>query len=115
MKYRQGINHTNADMLSSDSCGTCIQSLLKNEDTKTEKMKKLRINEVENIKDCRWQKNSSKIDQSLKNCTITLNIDSPLPCVSKYIANNNSSFICSSCTNLTYPSNNASFPSNVLC
>ena len=66
LEYRRGINHTNADMLSRNSCGTCTQCLMEHEDAKTEKMKTRRINAVEKIEDCRWQKNSLEIDQLKK-------------------------------------------------
>ena len=52
LEYKRGINHTNADMLSRNSCRTCTQCLMEHEDAKTEKMKTHRINAVENI-DCR--------------------------------------------------------------
>ena len=39
---------------------------MEHEDAKTEKMKTCRINAVEKIEDCRWQKNSLEIDQLKK-------------------------------------------------
>ena len=39
---------------------------MEHEDAKTEKLKTRRRNTVENIEDCRWQKNSLEIDQLKK-------------------------------------------------
>ena len=61
LEYRKGINHTNADMLSRNTCGTCTQCLMAHEDAKVEKMKTRRINAVDRIEQHEWQKDSTEI------------------------------------------------------
>ena len=64
--YRKGVEHTNADMLSRNKCGTCTQCLMEHEDAKQERMKTRRINAIEYNEKQEWQEDSDEIEEIRK-------------------------------------------------
>jgi len=63
LKYRKGVEHTNADMLSRKTCGTCVQCQMSHEEPKTGKIKTRTINTVEINGISKWQHNNEEINK----------------------------------------------------
>ena len=61
MEYRKGSLHTNADMLSRSTCGTCAQCLMEHEEPKTGKLKTRKINAIDTTETNYWQKDNEEI------------------------------------------------------
>ena len=61
MEYRKGSNHSNADMLSRNRCGTCTQCLTDHENPKEGKMKTRRINVLDTNGESQWQINNEEV------------------------------------------------------
>ena len=62
LEYRKGSKHSNADMLSRNTCGTCTQCLLEHEQPKQGKLTTRRINAVHAENESKWQKENTEIE-----------------------------------------------------